>query len=235
MKTKAKKGQNRKTKAASGRARPKAPPAKAPRAKARVAAKPAPRPPARTPPRPPEPVKVPPSRTRAVAAPENPAQAKQQRAYQEAVQLFQIQKYGRAEGLFRKVQQGPDRALAHRAGVHLRICEQRLRPPQVKLHTVEDRYNYAVTLINARRLAEADQLLQTALQQAPRADHVHYALAAARALQGNTQGAYEHLKTAIELQPRNRILARSDPDFADLLSFPPVALLLLGGSSPRAI
>jgi hypothetical protein len=60
----------------------------------------------------------------------------------------------------------------------------------------------------------------------PKADHVHYALAAARALQGNSQSAYERLKTAIDLEPRNRILARSDADFAGILGYPPVASLL---------
>ena len=185
--------------------------------------------------RPPEPVRVAAPPVRAVAAPETIAQEKQQQAYEEAVRLFQAQKYDRAETLFEKVQQGPNRALAHRAEVHLRICRQRLHPPVVKLQNVEDRYNYAVTLINTRRLAEADEQLQAALKLAPQADHLHYALAATLALQGNSQGAYERLKAAIDLHPRNRILARSDPDFAGVLGFPPMASLLHLGSPVKSV
>ncbi len=185
--------------------------------------------------RPPEPIRVAAPPMRAVAAPETIAQEKQQQAYEEGVRLFQEKKYERAETQFEKVQQGPNRALAHRAEVHLRICRQRLHPPVVKLQNVEDRYNYAVTLINTRRLTEADEHLQAALKLAPQADHLHYALAATLALQGNPQGAYERLKTAIDLHPRNRILARSDPDFAGVLGFPPMASLLHLGSHVKSV
>jgi tetratricopeptide (TPR) repeat protein len=157
---------------------------------------------------------------------------KQQKNYEEAVRLFQAQKYERAAPLFEKVQQGPNRALAHRAGVHASICSRRLHPPELHLKTVEDHYTYAISLINARRLPEAAAHLEKALQMAPQADHVHYALAAAQALQGNASAAFERLKTAIDLQPRNRILARSDPDFAGILEYPPLASLLHVGKAP---
>jgi tetratricopeptide (TPR) repeat protein len=94
------------------------------------------------------------------------------------------------------------------------------------LKTADDYYNYAVTLINSRRLQEAAEHLEKALAMAPRADHIHYALAAALALLGNAQAAYERLKTAIDLEPRNRYLARSDSDFAGILDYAPLASLL---------
>jgi tetratricopeptide (TPR) repeat protein len=160
----------------------------------------------------------------------------QQRWYEEAVQLFHAQKFDRAETLFRKSMAGPNRAIAHHAQIHSQICQKRLRPPEEpKLKTAEDYYNYAVTLINGRRLKEAAEHLATALRMAPEADHIHYALAAAEALQGNPQAAYERLKTAIALQPRNRILARGDADFAGILGYPPLASLLQAerGSPPK--
>jgi len=46
----------------------------------------------------------------------------------------------------------------------------------------------------------------------PRADHVHYAMSVALALSGDGSGAYDSLRRAIELQPRNRMLARQDSD-----------------------
>jgi len=155
-----------------------------------------------------------------------PVPDKQQQVYDEAVRLFVAHKFERADALFQKVMQGPNRTLAHHAQVHSQICQKRLRPPQLKLRTAEDHYNYAVTMINTRRLKEATEHLEMALRMAPQADHLHYAMAATQALQGNSQEAYERLKTAIDLQPRNRILARGDADFAGILEYPPMASLL---------
>jgi tetratricopeptide (TPR) repeat protein len=185
--------------------------------KAAGSARPAPRP---------QPVRSSTAPPRSFPAVDPQAAQKQQQTYEEAVRLFQAQKYERAEPLFQKVRQGPNRALAHRAEMHARICQQRLHPPEVRLQTVEDQYNYAVTLINARRLPEATGHVQAALRKAPQADYLHYAFAAIQALQGNASGAYESLKTAIDLHPRNRVLARSDPDFAAILGYPPLASLL---------
>ncbi len=35
--------------------------------------------------------------------------------------------------------------------------------------------------------------------------------------QGDFESAHRHMKRAIELQPRNRMLARNDPDFLELI------------------
>ncbi|HZS52379.1 MAG TPA: hypothetical protein VFA54_16030 [Bryobacterales bacterium] len=160
----------------------------------------------------------------------------QQKAYDEAMRLFQAHKFERADELFRKATEGPNRTLAHHAQIHSQICQKRLAPPEPKLKTADDHYNYAVTMMNARRLKEAAEHLEMALHMAPQADHLYYALAATEALQGNPQGAYERLKTAIHLQPRNRILARGDADFAGILEYPPLASLLQldRGWSPKA-
>ena len=47
----------------------------------------------------------------------------------------------------------------------------------------------------------------------PRADHVHYAMGVCLGLSGDAAGAYDSLKRAIELHPRNRMVARQDSDF----------------------
>jgi hypothetical protein len=54
----------------------------------------------------------------------------------------------------------------------------------------------------------------------------YYALALAQALGGRPGGAHENLKRAIELEPRNRIMARQDADFAPLAKQPPFDALL---------
>jgi Tfp pilus assembly protein PilF len=81
-------------------------------------------------------------------------------------------------------------------------------------------------LINTRNVTEARVHLEKALEIAPDADHVHYALALALALGGDPKRAYESLRRAIELEPRNRIIARQDQDFAPLAHQPPFDALL---------
>lgn len=168
--------------------------------------------------------------------PPDPAAERQQQQYTEAIRLFNSQKFDRADALLQKVMEGPNRTLAHHAQIHSQICRKKLAPAEVNLKTAEDHYNYAVTMINARRLAEAAQHLEAGIRMAPEADHLHYALAATEALRGNAQGAYERLKTAIQLQPRNRILARGDADFSGVLDYHPLATLLHvdSGWSPKA-
>jgi Tfp pilus assembly protein PilF len=60
----------------------------------------------------------------------------------------------------------------------------------------------------------------------PRADHVHYAMGVCMALSGDAQGAYDSLKRAIELQPRNRMVARQDSDLEGVSHHPRIGKLL---------
>ena len=87
-------------------------------------------------------------------------------------------------------------------------------------------YNYGVALINQRNLTEARATLQRGLELAPGADHIHYALALACALGGDPAGAVESLRRAIELEPRNRTIARQDTDFGSVVRHPAFESLL---------
>ena len=60
----------------------------------------------------------------------------------------------------------------------------------------------------------------------PDADHVYYALALCKGLSGDIDGAYENLKRAIDLEPRNRISARQDADFGGFSTNPQIQQLL---------
>jgi hypothetical protein len=72
----------------------------------------------------------------------------------------------------------------------------------------------------------SSDLLVLALAQAPQADYLFYALALARGLAGDLHAAHAYLRRSIELDPRNRIAARNDPDFAAFARLSPVAELL---------
>ncbi len=67
-------------------------------------------------------------------------------------------------------------------------------------------------MMNLGRWDEARESLEKARKLAPKADHVHYALAALDCLTGEADSAMANLKIAIELRSANRYHARNDED-----------------------
>lgn len=160
------------------------------------------------------------------AAPRHARTPGQLECYEAGIHLLHAGRYREAGEKFRAAVDGPDRGISHRARVYARMCESRLEQPAFLPQTAEEHYNYGIALINLRELATAREHLQAALAMDAGADHVHYALALCYGLAGELQNAYEHLKRAIELQPRNRITARQDADFAVFANQPPLDRLL---------
>ncbi len=167
------------------------------------------------------------SRSGAVAVAQPLDSRKQLSSFEAAMKLFHLRRLKEARELFVQAMEGPERDVAHRAQLHAVMCERRLEQSSaVNLQSAEEYYNYGVALINTRNLAEARASLEKGLEIEPNADHIHYALALAEALAGDIAGAHEHLKRAIELEPKNRIVARQDADFAPLANQPPFDVLL---------
>ncbi|HWQ55555.1 MAG TPA: hypothetical protein VN442_17850 [Bryobacteraceae bacterium] len=158
--------------------------------------------------------------TRTAAAPN------QLQCYEAGIRLFHSCRYAEAHELFAKAAAGNDRGIAHRAELHARMCARRLEEPGALPQSAEEHYNYGVALINSRELAAAREHLEAALAMTIDADHVYYALALCYGLAGDLQAAYENLRRAIELQPRNRIQARQDADFAPFAAQAPLDRLL---------
>lgn len=162
----------------------------------------------------------------AAVVPQPNAALDQLQFYEAGMRLFHAGKYSEARDLFLQSLVGSERDVAHRADLHIRMCERRLEVPKPVLHSADDHYNYGVAMLNARDLAAARYHLQIALAMDAGADHIYYALALCHGLAGDLQGAYENLRRAIELQPRNRISARQDADFAAFVNSPPFDRLL---------
>ena len=151
---------------------------------------------------------------------------KQLASFEAAMKLFHARILKEARELFLQAAAGPERDVAHRAQLHAAMCDRRLQQGTLDLRSAEDYYTYGVALLNARNVAEARAHLEQALQLAPGADHIYYTLALAQALGGDLASAHDNLKRAIELEPRNRIMARQDADFAPLANQPPFDVLL---------
>lgn len=149
----------------------------------------------------------------------------QARVFESAAQRFHAGDYGAALEGFRKAARGPSREMAHSAQLYVRMCERRLEAGAAP-RTAEEHYNLAVALVNERRFEAAEQHLRAALAEVPDGDHLYYVLALCRGLGGDLAGAYTHMRRAIELRPQNRVMARNDPDFAEIGQQPPLAELL---------
>lgn len=152
-----------------------------------------------------------------------PAQEKELRsaeeqaaAYDRAMALFHAREFAKAKVLFDAASVGPNSEMCHAACLHVRMCDHRLLRAAPEFTTVEDRYNYAIALINRRELDAAEEQLRIALVQAEAAGHLYYAMALCCGLKGNLDEACRFLKQAISIEPGNRLTARNDPDFHEL-------------------
>ena len=165
---------------------------------------------------------------KAATAAEPPSATEVQlKLYEQAVQLFAQRKHKEARERFLDVAKGPAPHIADKARSYAQVCERRTSTNEVKLSTAEDHFNYGVERLNARDVELAKHHLGRSLSMDPGADHVLYTLALCCGIAGDGNGACENLKRAIDLEPRNRILARQDPEFSALASqFPGLRALL---------
>jgi len=145
-----------------------------------------------------------------------------------AIRHFQKRDYQKATVLFKKVALGPVREIADRARVHLRLCESK-RHHESRPKTAEGYYARGVAALNSREFDQALQYLSKCNKMAPNQEYVHYALAAAYGLLGDSDHAFSHLETAIRLRPQNRVQARHDEDFQGLANDPRFPQLLGAG------
>ena len=153
--------------------------------------------------------------------------------FDKAIALFRQGQFAQAQGLFVKAAAGPILDMGYAARAHARMCESRIGRAAPAAKTVEDHYNWGVALLNQGRFQEAEEHLHEAARVAPNADYIHYALALSRGLRGDMQRASESLQRAIEIQPKNRAQALSDPDFAGLVHQRPIAALLFSPREPE--
>jgi tetratricopeptide (TPR) repeat protein len=151
----------------------------------------------------------------------------QLKLYDEALALFHQQKFSRAKQELERVLEGPSKELSDRARMHIKIAEQRMKPvTEQNPRTADEHYQRGVAMMNVGRWDDARESLDKARKAAPKADYIHYALAALDCLTGEADSALKNLKVAIELRPENRYHARNDEDFAFLQEDPRFTELL---------
>jgi len=150
----------------------------------------------------------------------------QRRAFDSAIRAFNARDFRSALDSFREAATGPSRDMAHSAKLHLRMCEQRIAAGSPRLDTADDHYHYAISRMNQRQLQEAEKHFRQALALDSRLEYVYYGLALCRGLQGDLRECAQFLEKAIALEPQNKLTARKDPDFRELLRQSPVREVL---------
>lgn len=151
----------------------------------------------------------------------------QLKTWEAAVQLFSRRSYADAAPLFREAAQGPAVHVADKARSYEEICLRQMGRHQVEFRTAEDHFYFAVERLDAQDLQQAQSHLTDALQLQPDGDHILYAMALCCGFSGDGNGACENLKRAIDLDPKNRVMAKQDSDFISLArQFPALRAIL---------
>jgi tetratricopeptide (TPR) repeat protein len=167
-------------------------------------------------------------RPETAAEKKTPTEAERQLdAWEAAMRAFAQQRFEEACENFRRAAAGPASHIADKARSYMQICERKTARPQLQFSSAEDHFNYGVERLNSGDTEQARFHFDRALSINPDGDHILYTLALCCGISGDGEGACENLKRAIGLDPRNRILARQDPEFSPLFGqFPALRALL---------
>jgi tetratricopeptide (TPR) repeat protein len=139
-------------------------------------------------------------------------------AYGLAVKEFHKGEFEKAAESFKGfIEKFPaDREIVDRAKVYLAIAQKRTKKETVALKGFEDHYRSAVVKINQRDYAGAVKVLEKALEFKENEGLVHYLLADAHSLMGESEAALDLLKKAIQKDKAYATLAQNEPDFEPL-------------------
>lgn len=156
----------------------------------------------------------------------SPSQQKALHEYQNAMQWMQEGKYEKARAAFEKLVQDSPAEIRERVRIHLAACERHGRREELAFGSSEEQFDYAISLLNTGLYEEARNQFEGILAADHKADYALYGLAILESMTGRAEPCLEHLARAIELNPRNRIQARSDSDFQDMADDPRFTELL---------
>ena len=146
--------------------------------------------------------------------------------YQAAVQLVQQGKYDKAIAAFEKLLPTAPFEIVERCRMYITTSQRQLEKQGLAFVTPEERFDYAVSRLNDGFFDEATEQLRGIISDFPQADYAYYGLALIDSITGRVQGCLDNLSKAIELNPKNRLQARADNDFQNMVDDPRFTELL---------
>lgn len=156
----------------------------------------------------------------------DPARAHNLALYESALRLMQEGKFDKAHTAFNQMLASSPSDLAERIRVYINACVQQIQKQKTQFGSEEERYDYAVSLLNDGNYEDARTELNHIVSANKNADYAFYGLAVLASMTGDANSCLEHLTEAIRLNGRNRIQARSDSDFQDMADDPRFTELL---------
>jgi tetratricopeptide (TPR) repeat protein len=156
----------------------------------------------------------------------NNARAQTLTHYEAALRLMQEGKYDKAHDAFNKMLAASPADLAERIRMYINACLQQVAKGKTTFHSDEERYDYAISLLNDGNYEDARAQFKQILAENDRADYAFYGLAVLSSMTGDSHHCLEHLTEAIRLNAKNRIQARADSDFQDMADDPRFTELL---------
>ena len=146
--------------------------------------------------------------------------------YESALHLMQSGKYDKAHAIFGQMLAGAPHDLADRIRMYIAACVAQIHKGSTNFESHEERYDYAISLLNHGHYEDAREHFQEILLKKDTADYAFYGLALLASMTGETQKCIEHLTEAIRLNAQYRIQARSDSDFDGVADDPRFTELL---------
>jgi tetratricopeptide (TPR) repeat protein len=146
--------------------------------------------------------------------------------YETALKLMQAGKYDKAHEAFTQMLETAPHDLADRIRMYISACVSHISKGSTEFKSHEERYDYAISLLNQGRYEDAREHFEEILLKEKSADYAFYGLALLSSLTGDTHKCIEHLTEAIRLNTQNRFQARLDSDFSGVADDPRFTELL---------
>ena len=146
--------------------------------------------------------------------------------YESALKLMQSGKYDKAHQAFSQMLETAPQDLADRIRVYIAACVAQIEKGSTKFETNEERYDYAISLLNQGQYEDAREQFREILAKNDSADYAFYGLALLASMTGDTQECIDKLREAIRLNGQNRLQARADSDFESVAEDPRFTELL---------
>ena len=140
--------------------------------------------------------------------------------YEQAITLMGQGKYDDAHKAFGALLEGAPQDLADRIRMYIAACVSQIHQGTTEFRTHEERYDYAISLLNHGQYDEASDHFKGILLENASADYAFYGMALLASMVGRSHECLEHLEQAIKLNPMNRIQARGDSDFSNVSDDP---------------
>jgi tetratricopeptide (TPR) repeat protein len=146
--------------------------------------------------------------------------------YESALKLMQSGKFEKAHEAFTKMLAAAPVDLADRIRMYISACVAQIHKGTTNFQSHEERYDYAISLLNHGHYEDAREHLQAILLEDTSADYAFYGLALLAGMTGDTDSCLDHLTNAIRLNAQNRLHARLDSDFESVADDPRFTELL---------